>query len=94
MPASVCGVLNSVGHRREAEENRAKLAGGVGQFGTWTVNEADKTLSVHMIADVHFPNEEGTDQKRLISLTGNELKIINLSSGAGGTTKLVFKRVP
>src|SRR5260370_22877791 len=30
-----------------AEENKAALAGGVGQFGTWSVNEADKSLNLH-----------------------------------------------
>src|SRR5262245_49930312 len=48
------------------EENKAALAGGVAQFGTWSVSEADKAISLHMDGNVHFPNEEGTDQKRLI----------------------------
>jgi hypothetical protein len=74
------------------EENKAALAGGVGQFGTWAINEADSSLSVHMEAVVHYPNEEGTDQKRLVSLTADELKIINPLTGDGGRAELVYKR--
>ena len=74
------------------EENKAALAGGVGQFGTWTINESDKNLNVHMDAVVHYPNEEGTDQKRLISLTADELKIINPLTGEGGRAELVYQR--
>jgi Lipocalin-like domain len=74
------------------EENKAALAGGVGQFGTWTINEAEKNLNVHMDAVVHYPNEEGTDQKRLISLTADELKLINPLTGDGGRAEPVYKR--
>jgi len=74
------------------EENKAALAGGVGQFGTWSVNEPDKTLNVHMDGVVHFPNEEGTDQQRSVSVTADELKVINFQSRAGGRAELVYKR--
>ena len=74
------------------EENKAALAGGIGQFGTWSVNEADKSLSLHMDGVVHNPNEEGSDQKRSISLTGDELKIIIPVTGDGGRAELVYRR--
>jgi len=75
------------------EENRAALAGGVGQFGTWSVNEADMSLNLHQEGVVHFPNEEGTDQKRILSLTGDELKIIIALTGDGGRAEQVWRRV-
>jgi Lipocalin-like domain len=75
-----------------AEENKAALAGGIGQFGTWSVNEADKSLTLHQVGVVHFPNEEGTDQKRAFSLAGDELKIIIAVTGDGGRNEQVWKR--
>ena len=75
------------------EENRAALAGGIGQFGTWSVNEADKSLNLHQEAVVHFPDEEGTNQKRVLSLTADELKIIILLTGDGGRAEQVWRRV-
>jgi hypothetical protein len=53
----------------------------VAQFGTWSVNEADKTLTTH-IEGALFPNGEGTDARVSVGLTGDELKTV----GASGTT--------
>src|SRR5262245_3521543 len=75
------------------EENKAALAGGIGQFGTWSVNEADKSVNLHQDAVVHFPNEEGTDQKRVLSLTADELSIIIPLTGDGGRAEQVWRRV-
>jgi hypothetical protein len=74
------------------EENKAALAGGVGQFGTWSVNEADKSLNLHQEAVVHFPNEEGTDQKGVLSMTAEELRIIIALTGDGGRAEQVWRR--
>src|SRR5262245_60880076 len=75
------------------EENKAALAGGIGQFGTWSVSEADKSLNLHQEGVVHFPNEEGTDQKRVLSLTADELKIIIPLTGDGGRAEQLWRRV-
>ena len=76
-----------------AEENKATIAGGVGQFGTWSANETDKTFIMHMEGNVSFPNEEGTDQKRnVISLTASELKYLIPTAGSGGRVELVYSR--
>jgi hypothetical protein len=42
--------------------------------------------------EAHNPNEEGTDQKRSISLNGDELRIRNPSTGFGGSSETVFRR--
>src|SRR5262245_59585578 len=56
-----------------AEENKAVLAGLVASFGTYTVNEADKTLITRVERNI-FPNLVGAEQKRLIVwLTPDEL---------------------
>jgi Lipocalin-like domain len=63
------------------EEYKAMAQGVVAQFGTWSVNEADKTLTTH-VEGALFPNAEGTDARVSVSLTGDELK----TAGASGAT--------
>jgi Lipocalin-like domain len=60
---------------------KAIAQGMVAQFGTWSVNEADKTLTTH-IEGALFPNGEGTDARFLVNLTGDELKTTGATSGA------------
>ncbi|HEY6331013.1 MAG TPA: hypothetical protein VI756_16900 [Blastocatellia bacterium] len=43
-------------------------------FGTWSVNEADKTLTRHMVGS-NFPTIEGKDFKVNISLNGEEMRL-------------------
>jgi hypothetical protein len=74
------------------EENKAAQEGAVAHHGTWTINEADKTVVLRIEAAV-YPNQEGTEAKRSISsLTADELKWVNPASGAGGTTETVWRR--
>ena len=75
------------------EENQATVHGSIAYFGTYTVNEADKTLLLHVEGST-FPNWEGADQKRLITAVGDELRYTNPtpSGGGGGTAQLVWKR--
>ena len=42
-------------------------------FGTWSVNEADKTLTLHRVGAIN-PANEGKDMKLNISLSGEELR--------------------
>ena len=70
-----------------AEEYKAIGQGNVSQFGTWSVNEADKTLTQH-VESSFFGRSDGTDVKISISLTGDELKV----SGTGGTE--TWKKTP
>jgi hypothetical protein len=76
-----------------AEENKAVMAGLVASFGTYTVNEADKTLITRVEGNI-FPNLVGAEQKRLIvSLTPDELKYTNPSTSTGTTAEATWKRV-
>ena len=76
-----------------AEENKAVMAGFVGSFGTYTVNEADKTVTTRVDGSA-FPNLVGVDQKRLIlSLTADELKYTNPATSTGMTAEATWKRV-
>jgi hypothetical protein len=59
-----------------AEEYKAAAVGLVANFGTWSVNEADKTITYHVDGAL-FPSVEGMDFKATVSLSGDELKVVN-----------------
>ena len=74
-----------------AEENTAAAQGVLAFFGTYTVNEADHTLNFHIERST-FPNWSGTDQKRSVTITGDEMKYTNAAASGGGKAELVWKR--
>lgn len=73
-----------------AEENKAAVHGTTATFGTWSVDEASKMLIVRNEGGM-FPNQAGTETKRSVTRTGDELKIGNPAPGAGGTSNSVWK---
>jgi hypothetical protein len=73
------------------EENAAVVRATSGSFGTWSVNEVDKTIVLHSDFSI-FPNFDGTDSKRAITLTGDQLKYINPTASGGGTAEAVYER--
>ena len=76
-----------------AEENAAVVKGVIANFGTWSVDEATKTLTTTVEAST-YPNLNGASQKRVISsLTADELKYTNPASAAGTVDEAVWKRV-
>lgn len=74
------------------EENKTALEGAYAAIGTWSVDEASNTVIRHIEGSASFPNEEGQDRKYQVALSGEELKVIIPSPGAGGKTELVFRR--
>jgi len=75
-----------------AQENTAVLAGMITHFGTYSVSEADGTLTTH-VAGSSFPNLAGGEQKRIItSLTGDELKYSNPAAANGTKAEVAWKR--
>ena len=78
--------------RGTAEETRAIVQGSIAYFGTYTVNEDDRTFIVHVEGST-FPNWVGTDRKRIFSVSGDELKYTNSDrSGGAGTALVIWKR--
>ena len=59
-----------------AEEYKAATMGLQAQFGTWSVNEADKTITLHIDGTL-FPNVEGTDGKQTVSVSGDEITLVS-----------------
>ena len=75
-----------------ADENKAVVQGTNAYFGTYSLNEADGTLTLH-IERASFPNWAGTDQKRQIaSLTATDLKYTTPAASTGGSAELGWKR--
>jgi Lipocalin-like domain len=73
------------------EENKAAVHGTTATFGTWSVDEASKTLMVRNEGGM-FPNQVGTESKRSVSLSGDQLRVSNPVPAAGGKSDSVWKR--
>jgi hypothetical protein len=75
-------------------EDKATVQGAVAYFGTYTVNEADRSYTNHVLGS-SYPNWNGADLKQVVdSITADELKIRNPSPSYGGPpTLLTFRRV-
>jgi hypothetical protein len=73
-------------------EDKAVAHGVLSYFGSYTVNEADKTVSLS-IERSSFPNQVASSVKRVATFTGDELKLDNPGRLAGGRTVTVWRRV-
>jgi len=58
-------------------------------FGTYTVNDADKSMTMHIDAG-SGAHASGSDEKRAITLNGDELIVEDRSPAAAG--KLTWQR--
>jgi Lipocalin-like domain len=76
------------------QEDKATVQGTLATFGTYTVNETERTYTIH-VEGSSFPNWNGTDQKRnVVSITADELKVTNPAPSIGGSpTQTVYRRV-
>jgi Lipocalin-like domain len=75
------------------EENKAVMEGTIAYYGTYSVSESDKVLTLRVEAS-SFPNQVGADQKRTITeLTGDQLKYENTTVLSGGQIHVVLSRL-
>ncbi|MEE9912005.1 MAG: lipocalin-like domain-containing protein [Deltaproteobacteria bacterium] len=74
-------------------ENRAVIQGCIAYFGRYTVSDDNDGVVMLMLEGCTFPNWDGQKLKRLMSLNGDTLKVVTPSSGIGGTSHSVWKRV-
>jgi hypothetical protein len=73
-------------------EEGGLIVESIAYYGTYTVNEAEKLVFLHLEAST-FPNQIGTDQTRTItSLTADELKYSNPAAMSGVQVHQVWKR--
>ncbi len=59
-------------------------------FGTWSVNEADKTL-IRKFELALIPNNDNIETKATVSLAKGELKLVRVTA-AGATFESVYRR--
>ena len=74
------------------DENKAVVQGSIAYFGTYTVDEKERTISSR-VGGSSYPNWDGAEQKRTISISGDELKISLPGAAIGGTAHTVWKRI-
>ena len=75
------------------EENKAAVHGTTATFGTWSIDEASKTLTVRNEGGM-FPNQVGSESKRTVTLQGDQLRVSNPAPASGGRSESVWKRGP
>jgi hypothetical protein len=73
------------------EEYKAVVQGSIAHFGRYSVDEASKTITFHIETST-FPNWNGTEQRRPITVTGDELTWKTPASTGSGTAEVVLKR--
>jgi hypothetical protein len=75
-----------------AEQNKAVVHGSIAYFGTYMVDEADKSYTTRVEGST-FPNWTGLSQKRMVVISGNDLTITNPAGSGGGTAESKWTRV-
>ena len=73
-----------------ADENKAVVQGSIAHFGTHTVDEAGKTLAFRIEGST-FPNWTGAEQRRAMTVSGEELNYSSPGS-AGTATQVTMRR--
>jgi len=85
-------LVSNVRQNTTPEENKAIALGTFAYFGTYTVNEADKSFNVRVDRS-SYGNQVGTNNKRMItSLTQDELKYTTPVTTSGGSNDWVWRR--
>jgi hypothetical protein len=75
------------------DENKAVVSKSVALIGDYSVSTSEKTLSFK-VESATFPNWNGTEQKRLLSvLTRDEMKYITPTASSGGVATVTWRRV-
>ena len=72
------------------EEFAAAARPFAANFGTWSVNEVDKTL-IRKFEIALVPNNDGIETKASVSLAGDELKLTVIPA-AGGRSDSAYRR--
>ena len=72
------------------EENKETADGTITYFGTYSISDADSSITVH-VEGSSFPNWNGTDQKRYVAIAGDQLTLI-VRLPAGDMVNVIWKR--
>lgn len=74
------------------EENQAVVQGSIAYFGSYTVVSEKEQIVNLRIEGSTFPNWDGEDQQRVMTVVGDELRVINPTAAIGGTAHIVWRR--
>lgn len=75
-----------------AQENQTIMRGSFFGFGAYTVNEADHSLTGHILGS-SFPNRTGANPKAIIEISGDQLIWTDRGAPGGGTSTVILKRI-
>lgn len=73
-----------------SEENKETADGTITYFGTYSANEADSSIAIH-VEGSSFPNWDGTEQKRFVAIAG-DLLTLTVRPPAGDVVDVIWKR--
>ena len=88
-----CRAGRAKGDQPTLEEAIADLDGYRAGFGTFSVNEAESTVTTH-VQGARDPRLTGTDRTSGVELVGDRLTVTRPASADGGQNTLVWERVP
>ena len=93
MRADLPRIASNSRDRGTPEENKAIVQGSIAYFGTYSLNETEKVVTLQMEGST-FANLMGAgEQKRIVtSLTADELTFTNPRTPSGATLEVVWKR--
>ncbi len=75
-----------------AEENQAVVQGSHAYYGSYAVaSEKEHTVNLHIEGNT-FPNRDLEDQKRVMIVKGDEMRLTNPTTTIGGVANVVWKR--
>jgi hypothetical protein len=74
-----------------ADENKAVVQGSIASFGSYTVSPDGKVLTMKYVGST-WPSWVGTEQKRNLTVAGDEMKY-SVAASFGGTSELTYRRV-
>ena len=72
------------------EENKQTADGTITYFGTYSANEADSSIGIH-VEGSSFPNWNGNEQKRFVTIAGDQLTLTVRPPG-GDVVDVIWKR--
>ena len=79
--------------RGTPEENKAIVQGSIAYFGTYSLNETEKVITLQMEGSAFANLMRAGEQKRIVtSLTADELKFTNPRIPSGATLEVVWRR--
>jgi len=75
------------------EENQAVVQGSLAWFGSYKIVSAKEYMVIFNIEGSTYPNWTGEEQKLVMTVTGDEMKVVNPAAAIGGKGYPTWKRV-